>query len=177
MPNFLDAAQGVNYLAPYATRNVGGGGAASGALGGFSSAAGIAPMTGPAAPFVLAGGALAGGIAGALRKHAKSAATDISTQDARAALARAYADAYGGQKQATPEFLDQALAGGSSKWAGAKEVQNAIANIQANAAREQGLGAGSRPAVSSGQQIGYRPGSQLLDSGNKAALLRILGGA
>src|SRR6188472_2067959 len=138
MADFLSAAQGVNYLAPYAVRGGGTGGVARGALG----MAGTGATLGSVVPGIGTGiGALAGlvggGIMGAFGKHAKSAATDISNADARAAVARAYADAYHGTKQATPQFLDQALGGGSSQWSGAKEVQNAIANIQANAAREQ----------------------------------------
>jgi hypothetical protein len=121
-------------------------------------------------------GALAGGIAGAVKKHAKSAPMDISNADARDAIARAYFDAYGGTKEATPEFIAQALGNGTGRWSGAQEVNNAIANIRTNAAREMGPQGQPTLAPGSGAGIGYRPGAQVLDGPNKAALLRIFGG-
>jgi len=181
MADFLSTAQGlpVDYLAQYAKRGGGTGGAWKGAAGGALTGASIGKYFGGiGAGFGAGAGAIAGGIAGAITKHAKSAPMDIGAADARDAIARAYFDAYGGTKAATPEFIDQALAGGGSKWAGAQEVNNAIANIRTNAARETGA---QNPLASSNGSgyggIGYRPGNQLLDGPNKAALLRIFGGA
>jgi hypothetical protein len=179
MADFLSTAQGlpVDYLAQYARRGGGTGGAWKGAAGGALTGASIGKFAGPIGLGVGAlGGLVGGGIYGAVTKHAKSAPMDIGAADARDAIARAYFDAYGGTKEATPEFIDQALAGGGSKWAGAQEVNNAIANIRTNAAREMGPQGQPTLAQGGGTGIGYRPGNQLLDGPNKAALLRIFGG-
>jgi len=54
---------------------------ASGAAQGFGTAAGVAPFTGPAAPFVLAGGAIAGGIRGFIGRGRREADALAPTQN------------------------------------------------------------------------------------------------
>ena len=173
MANFLDTA---SYLQGLTPRGGGTGGTARGALGMAGTGASLGAFGGPIGMGIGAGaGALVGGITGAINKHAASAPTDLTVQDARQAIARAYQDATG--KPADPAYVEQAIRGQGWKpgdrYVGSGGLTSVIQSIQGNARREQG----GAPAAGGGGQIGYRPGRELLDSGNKAALLRILGGA
>lgn len=117
--------------ASYTRRNQGSVGVTKGAMAGFSTAAGVAPFTGPAAPFVLAGGAIAGAIAGAAHKHASSAMTDFKVDDARDAITKAITY-YQGRQPAQGE-VDAILKGQGWKpgdhWVGEAGLTSVLRNI------------------------------------------------
>lgn len=174
MANFLDTAA---LLAPYARRGGGTGGVGRGALGLAGTGASLGSFIPGVGTAIGAGaGALAGGIMGAVNKHAVSAPTDLSVQDARQAIAQAYQQANG--RPPDPGYVEQALAGQGLKpgdrYVGQQGLGSVLQSIQGNAQREQAAAPAGAGGGYSG--IGYRPGNQLLDAGNKAALLRILGG-
>lgn len=91
----------------YDRRGGGTGGVLKGAANGASAASTVAPFTGPAAPFVIGGGAVAGAVVGAFKKHAKTAPTDFRVEDARTVLAQAY-EKYQG-RQAAPEEIERLI--------------------------------------------------------------------
>lgn len=76
-------------------RNEGAGGFGQGAAKGLQVGLGVSKFVGPYAPIAIGGGALIGGIAGLASKNAKTAMTDVSTQQATDAITRAYRDALG----------------------------------------------------------------------------------
>jgi hypothetical protein len=104
MPSIGDLESG------YSRRGGGTGGAASGAAGGALTGAGlgsIVPGIGTGVGAI--GGALYGGIKGAITKHAKTAPTDFSVEDARTILSRAHQQYFGAP--ADPATIDAAIRG------------------------------------------------------------------
>ncbi len=96
--------------AGYDRRGGGTGGAAKGALGGGLAGAGLASIIPGIGPLVGGGiGAIAGGIKGAFTKHASTAPTDFSVEDARQILMHAYQQYFG--QPADAMTIEQAIRG------------------------------------------------------------------
>jgi hypothetical protein len=113
-------------------RGGGTGGVLKGAVTGGSLAGTVAPFTGPAAPFVLAGGAIAGAIKGAVSKHAASAPRDVDVATASNVLTSVIQNELG--RQPNPGEIQQLLAGQGLKpgdrWVGEGGLMSVIAALK-----------------------------------------------
>ena len=116
------------------------GGAAKGALGGATTGAllgsKIGMIGGPVGMGIGAGvGALGGVIGGLMNKHAASAATDYSVNDAKNIISQAYQQYEG--KPITQDYLNQVLAGQGLKpggqWVGSAGLTGVLNALRGNA--------------------------------------------
>lgn len=103
MPSVADLESG------YTRRGGGTGGVLSGMGHGAMTGLTYGKYTGAGIVPAMAGGALIGGIRGAVTKHAKSAPTDFTVADAHSILSRAYQQYFG--HPADPQQIEQAIVG------------------------------------------------------------------
>jgi hypothetical protein len=126
MPDIADLEAG------YQRRGGGTGGMFKGAVNGAGMGASVAPFTGPAAPFVIGGGALVGAIHGAATKHAKSAPTDFLVADATKAIQDAIRTYQG--REAAHEEVQQILQGQGwspgDRYVGEQGLSSVLRSIQ-----------------------------------------------
>lgn len=146
------------YSEPYNRRGGGTGGAGSGALTGAS----IGSVAGP----IGAGaGAAIGAIVGAAKKHAMSAPTDFSVNDAREIIRSSYRDMFG--REATDQEVNDALAGQGLKaggeWVGQQGLMGVLGHLGENAAAERAAGSGTAASATTG---GATPGGPLASNPN-----------
>lgn len=137
------------YSKPYERRGGGTGGIGSGALTGAS----IGSVAGP----IGAGaGAVIGGIVGAARKHAESAPTDFTVQDATAIIQNSYRDMFG--RAATPDEVQAALTGQGWKqgdrYVGQQGLQGVLGHLAENAAAGRATASGATAAATSDATAG-----------------------
>jgi hypothetical protein len=126
-------------MAGYARRGGGTGGPWKGAGKGALEGAKMSLYTGGvAAPILIGGGAIVGGIAGAINKKAKSAPTDFKLADAQQALRNTYKTAWG--REASPEEIDGIIRGQGwqpgDRYVGEKGLRSVIEATQRSAAAE-----------------------------------------
>lgn len=146
------------YSEPYNRRGGGTGGAGSGALTGAS----IGSVAGP----IGAGaGAAIGAIVGAARKHAETAPTDFSVNDAREIIRASYRDMFG--REATDQEVNDALAGQGLKaggeWVGQQGLMGVLGHLGENAAAERAARGGTAASATS---AGATPGGALASNPN-----------
>jgi hypothetical protein len=146
------------YSEPYNRRGGGTGGIGSGALTGAS----IGSTAGPIGAGV---GAAIGAIVGAARKHAETAPTDFSVNDAREIVRGAYRDMFG--REATDQEVNDALAGQGLKaggeWVGQQGLMGVLGHLGENAAAERAAGGGTAASATS---AGATPGGALASNPN-----------
>jgi hypothetical protein len=146
------------YSEPYNRRGGGTGGAGSGALTGAS----IGSTAGPIGAGV---GAAIGAIVGAARKHAETAPTDFSVNDAREIIRASYRDMFG--REATDQEVNDALAGQGLKaggeWVGQQGLMGVLGHLGENAAAERAAGGGTAASTAS---AGATPGGALASNPN-----------
>jgi hypothetical protein len=147
------------YSEPYDRRGGGTGGIGSGALTGAS----IGSTAGPIGAGV---GAAVGAIVGAARKHAETAPTDFSVNDARAIIRASYRDMFG--REATDQEVNDALAGQGLKaggeWVGQQGLMGVLGHLGENAAAERAARGGT--AASTATSAGATPGGPLASNPN-----------
>ncbi|HEX3058047.1 MAG TPA: hypothetical protein VHP62_01725 [Usitatibacter sp.] len=146
------------YSEPYNRRGGGTGGIGSGALTGAS----IGSTAGPIGAGV---GAAVGAIVGAARKHAETAPTDFSVNDAREIVRGAWRDMFG--REATDQEVNDALAGQGLKaggeWVGQQGLMGVLGHLGENAAAERAAGGGTAASATS---AGATPGGALASNPN-----------
>jgi hypothetical protein len=129
---------------PYQRRGGGTGGIGSGALTGAS----IGSVGGPIGAGV---GAVVGGIVGAAKKHALSAPTDFTVQDATEIIKDAYREMNG--HEISPEELQSALIGqgwhAGDRYVGQQGLMGVLGHLGENAASTR-QAAGAAPASATG---------------------------
>jgi hypothetical protein len=144
------------YSAPYNRRGGGTGGVGSGALKGAS----LGSAAGPIGAGV---GAVIGGIVGAAKKHAATAPTDFTVQDATAIIKDSYRDMFG--RDATAQEVQDALTGQGwhpgSRYVGQQGLQGVLGHLAENAAAQRAAGpapgAGGPAATGAGSPLATNP--------------------